>query len=145
MRPYQFALSEYYAEKEAKGEEDNPAIIDMFYDIGFDGSKLKDETAWCAAFMNHCLKQTGYKYTGKLNARSFLELGGKVEKPKMGDIVIFWRESRDSWKGHVGFFIRERRGWIYVLGGNQNNEVNIKGYQESRVLGYRRPKLDWNA
>lgn len=143
MKPYQYALSEYWAEKEVKGVEDNPKIVHMFYNLGFDGSKLKDETSWCAAFVNHCLKETGHKHTGKLNARSFLELPGPVDEPELGDIVIFWRESPESWKGHVGFVIRKRRGWVYVLGGNQRNEVNIIAYQESRVLGYRRPKMDW--
>jgi len=143
MKPYIYALSKYWGEKEVKGEDDNPAILDMFYNLGFDGSELKDETSWCAAFVNHCLKETGYMHTGKLNARSFLDLPGPVDTPEIGDIVIFWRESPESWKGHVGFVIRVRRGWVYVLGGNQRNEVCIIAMQESRVLGYRKPKTDW--
>ena len=145
MKPHEFALWQYYGEKELKGHDDNPAIIEMFNSLGYDGAKLKDETSWCAAFVNYCLKETGYKYTGKLNARSFLDLQHEVFDPRLGDIVVFWRESKDSWKGHVGFVVRFRRGWVYVLGGNQHNEVNISAYPESRVLGYRRPKLDWGV
>jgi hypothetical protein len=55
-----------------------------------------------------------------------------------GDIVVFWRESIKSWKGHVGFYIREKDGWIYTLGGNQANQVKISAYPKSRVLSYRR-------
>jgi uncharacterized protein (TIGR02594 family) len=139
MRPFEAALS-LYGEKEIKGKQDNPKIIQMFNDLGFNGEKLKDETSWCAAFVNWILMSTGYKNTGKLNARSFLDLSNETEQPELGDIAIFWRESIDSWKGHVGFYIREKDGWIYVLGGNQNNEVNIKGYPKSRLLGYRKPQ-----
>lgn len=137
-RPYEAALG-LYGEKEIKGQQDNPNIIKMFDDLGYDGKALKDETSWCAAFANWILMSTGHTNTGKLNARSFLDLPGEVEDPELGDIVVFWREDPDSWKGHVGFFVREKDGWIYVLGGNQSNEVNIKAYPKKRLLGYRRP------
>ena len=139
MIPYEIALT-LYGTKETRGPEDNPIIIQMFNELGYDGENLKDETAWCAAFVNYCLLLSGHKHTGKLNARSFLELPDEVEEPSLGDIVVFWRESYDSWKGHVGFYITERGGWVFCLGGNQNNEVNIKAYPKSRVLGYRRPR-----
>lgn len=143
MKPYEYALANYYGEKEVKGKEDNPEIIAMFDALGYNGAALKDETSWCAAFVNFTLMQTGYRGTGKLNARSFLDLPGEIPVPQMGDIVVFWREDPNSWKGHVGYVIRIRRGWVYVLGGNQNNEVNIMAYPESRVIGYRRPKMEW--
>ena len=140
MRPLDIALNQY-ALKEIKGKEDNPLIIEMFNALGFDGKELKDETSWCAAFANWCLKVGGYQYTGKLNARSFLDLPGETDKPELGDIVIFWRESPDSWKGHVGFYIKERDGWIHTLGGNQSNQVKVSAYAKGRLLGYRRPRL----
>lgn len=139
LQPHEAAL-ELYGLKEVVGKEDNPEIIRMFNDLGYDGEKLKDETAWCAAFVNWILMKQGYLYTGKLTARSFLDLPGEVEKPELGDIAIFWREDPSSWKGHVAFYITERSGWIYVLGGNQGNEVSIKAYAKKRLLGYRRPQ-----
>lgn len=139
IEPYKIALS-LYGIKEIKGKEDNPLIIKMFNDLGYNGQELKDETSWCAAFANWTLMSCGCKHTGKLNARSFLDLPEVVEDPEIGDLVIFWRESPDSWKGHVGYYITERDGWIYVLGGNQGNQVKIAAYPASRLLGYRRPK-----
>jgi hypothetical protein len=59
-----------------------------------------------------------------------------VQKPQLGDIVVFWREKKDSWKGHVGFYINETNTHINVLGGNQNNMVCIKPYPKSRLLQY---------
>ncbi len=124
--------------KEIKGQRDNPEILKYFNATGFNGTKLKDETAWCSAFMNWVCHNSGLEYPNKLNARSWLKVGWEVKKPKIGDVVVFWREDPQSWKGHVGIFIRETRNYIYCLGGNQNNQVNIKAYPKSKLLQYRR-------
>lgn len=126
--------------KEIIGIGDNEQIIKYFDDIGFDGKGLKDETAWCSAFVNWICFKHNLCMSGKLNARSWLTVGQAVEPndQKLGDIVIFWRVSRSSWKGHVAFFIAKRDGYIYVLGGNQGNQVSIRAYTEDRLLSYRR-------
>lgn len=124
--------------KEIPGEKDNPEIIKYFDALGFDGASLKDETAWCAAFANWVCKEAGCNYSGKLNARSFLKVGQKVTTPQIGDIVVLWRQNHDSWKGHVGFFVRETDTHIYMLGGNQGNQVCIAPYAKYRLLAYRR-------
>ncbi len=123
--------------KEVVGKADNPEVLKYFDALGHDGSKLKDETAWCAAFVGWTAKQAGVCYSTRLNARSYLHIGTKTTNPKQGDVAVLWREDRKSWKGHVGFYIREHKGWIYLLGGNQNNQVCIKAYPKSRLLEYR--------
>lgn len=129
---------QYVGTKEyTKKGEHNPKIVEMFSKIGHSWVK-DDETAWCAAFVNFCLAINGLKQTGKLDARSFLKYAKKVDKPQLGDIVVFWRSSRNSWKGHVGFYVSEDEENIYCLGGNQSNSVNITGYAKYRLLGYRR-------
>lgn len=124
--------------KEVVGRQDNPQILKYFNDLGFDGTALKDETAWCSAFVNWVCKNSGLDYTKKLNARSWLEVGEEVDTPEIGDVVVLWRVSPDSWKGHVGFFIRETENFIYILGGNQANQVKISEYPKNRLLSYRR-------
>lgn len=124
--------------KEIVGKEDNPEVLKYFKILGH--GSLKDETSWCSAFANWVCIEADVEHSGKLDARSWLKVGHKIDDPDIGDIVVFWRESPNSWKGHVGFFIREQFGWIYVLGGNQNNQVSISAYPKNRLLGYRRPK-----
>ena len=141
MKPFEIALKEF-AVKETVGVVDNPEVLKYFDDIGFDGSALKDETAWCSAFANWCCLKSGYKRSGKLNARSWLTIGEQTETPELGDLVILWRVHPSSWKGHVGFFIAERKGYIYILGGNQSNRVKISGYPKHRLLEYRRPERE---
>ncbi len=127
-----------YGIKEIPGVKNNPEIMKYFKEIGCKWVQ-DDETAWCSAFINWCAKSVAKPYTGKLNARSWLDIGEPIEGfQKTGDIVIFWREDPKGWKGHVGLFISETKDVIYTLGGNQDNQVCIKPYPKSRLLGYRR-------
>ncbi len=136
MRTIEIALSQIGI-KEITGRRHNPEVLKYFKEIGHLWVK-DDETAWCSAFVNWVCKKAGLPYSGKLNARSWLNVGRRTTRPKLGDITLFWRESKRSWKGHVAFFIRETPSWIYVLGGNQNNQVKISAYPKYRLLEYRR-------
>ncbi len=123
--------------KEVRGKKHEPKIQAMFK--AAIGSVMSDETPWCAAFVNYCLETAGIKGTGKLNARSFVKYGAKaLGTYHKGDIVVFWRGSKDSWKGHVGFYAGEDEKNIIVLGGNQSNQVCFKKYPKSRLLAVRR-------
>ncbi len=137
------ALSEYGV-KEIIGSKDNLRILKYFDEIGFNGSRLHDETAWCSAFASWVAKTSGYEHSKKLNARSWLAVGDSTNMPKVGDVVVLWRESPNSWKGHVGFFVKETKNFVYVLGGNQRNMVCIKAYAKSRVLDYKKLKKTTN-
>lgn len=132
----EIALSQYGI-TEIPGEEHNPEILKYFSEIGHKWVKT-DETAWCSAFMNWCSMKANLPRSGKLNARSWQQIGTKVTFPLVGDIVIFWRESYDSWKGHVGIYINSNDKFIFTLGGNQNNCVCIMPYPKQRLLEYRR-------
>lgn len=97
------------------------------------------DTAWCAGFVNAVLNEAGQETTRSLKARDFMNWGEAVDDPQEGDVVVLWRESRDSWKGHVGFFSGyDDNGDIKVLGGNQGDSVSIKSYSKNRLLGFRR-------
>ena len=124
-------------------ETDNHKVLTGFIKEAVPSFNDVRKTAWCAGFVNAVLNQTGDEGTSKtdgaLSARSFLNWGKSVSEPQEGDVVVFWRESKSSWKGHVGFFAGfDDNGDILVLGGNQNNSVSIKSYDKDRLLGYRR-------
>ncbi len=127
--------------KEIAGKQDNPEVLKYFNILGFDGAKLHDETSWCSAFANWVAITAGYEHSKSLVAKSWKEVGIKTEHPEVGDIAVFWRDNPKSWKGHVAFFIKEVNGWIYVLGGNQNNQVKISAYPKKRLLEYRKLNL----
>jgi len=134
---YDLAKAEVGTVEWAKG--DNPKVVAYFKDSGNPGV-MDDETAWCAAFVGAMLRRAGVKSTGALNARSYLDWGKPVDRKdaQPGDVVIFKR-GNSSWQGHVAFFVKDRGALIDVLGGNQSNAVNIKGYHSAALLGIRRP------
>ena len=96
-------------------------------------------TAWCAAFVNSTLKQSGYEGTGSNMARSFMDWGQGVDQPTQGDLAVFKRGDPNGPYGHVGFFDGYNPdGSIRVLGGNQGNKVSVASYPASDLLGFRR-------
>lgn len=126
--------------KERAGDADNPRILEYLRTTTLPESMIEDETAWCSAAANWCMKQAGIPGTGKANARSWLEWGSMMIEPVYGCIVVLWRESPQSKLGHVGFYVGHSATSIYLAGGNQNNEFSIAPYPKARVLAFRWPK-----
>ena len=122
-------------DKDNKDKKNNK-IVEYFKKAGFFNAG-EDETPWCSVFLNAICMDLSLPRSKNMTARSWLTVGQRVATPEMGDIVIFWRESPTSWKGHVGIYISESEEFINVLGGNQNNEVNISKFEKSKVLEYR--------
>jgi uncharacterized protein (TIGR02594 family) len=137
MRPFDIARS-YIGTTEGPGPADNPVIMEMYASVGHDWVE-HDSVAWCAAFVGHCLERAGIRSTRKLTARSYLDWGVPVEvtDAQQGDIGVIPRGS-SSWQGHVFFIDRIEGQWVWGLGGNQNDAVNVKRYPVSKLLGIRR-------
>ncbi len=125
--------------EEIAGDEHNPEVLKYAKDTKINGI-TSDEIAWCSTFVNWVAWKSGLQYSGKPNARSWLNVGTKVNLPEPGDVVIFWRESPESWKGHVGIFLglSPDRKRVYCLGGNQGNRVSVSAYRLNTVLSYQR-------
>ena len=125
--------------EEIVGNEHNPEVLKYAKDTGIKGI-TSDEIPWCSTFVNWVAFKAGLQFSGKPNARSWLNIGRKVSVPEPGDIVVFWRESPQSWKGHVAIFlgisIDKKR--VYCLGGNQGNRVSVSAYRLNTVLSYQR-------
>lgn len=129
---------------EIPGGENRPRVLEYLAATSNLGRSAasKDETPWCSAFVNWCLKQAGYEGTNNAAARSWLDWGQEIATPRRGCIVVFQREQK---YGHVGFYLEETETEIKVLGGNQQNaetqlfEVSEKFYAKSDWLGYRIP------
>ena len=137
MTPFDIART-YIGTVEAPGPENNPVVMEMYASVGHDWVE-HDSVAWCAAFVGHCIERAGLRSTRKLTARSYLDWGVPVEvtDAQSGDIGVIPRGS-SSWQGHVFFIERIEGGWVWGLGGNQSDAVNIKRYPKSKLLGVRR-------
>ena len=100
----------------------------------------EDKVSWCSAFVCWCFESIGIRSTRSAAARSWLKWGVELTTPKRGCVVILWRGKKSGWQGHVGFFIKEDKDNIWILGGNQSDSVNISKYSKKRLLGYRWPE-----
>lgn len=123
-------------QKEIHGEKHNERILEYQETTGLNFGN--DEVAWCSIFANWVAMQANLPRSNKANARSWLNVGEKTKWPQPGDIVVFWRVSKDDWRGHVGFFMGYTKSGksIYCLGGNQDDEVNIQTYPLDRILDF---------
>lgn len=101
---------------------------------------------WCAIFANAMLESTGHIGTKSPAARSFENNPNftKLDAPRFGCIVTFWRGTKDGGKGHVGFFNGETASTVSVLGGNESDRVKVEDLPKASasfgLLGYYWPK-----
>ena len=132
------ALQEFHT-SERLGSTHNPRILEYHSTCG--AHAQDDETAWCSAFVNWVMREVGLEGTRRANARSWRDWGNSVPlaSPHYGAITVLWRESRTSWKGHVGFLAGVEQGNLILLGGNQGNAVSLRAYPRSRLLDFRWP------
>ena len=128
----------HYGLTEVLGPKSDPTILAMLMEMGYDENADDSNIAWCSAALNYFCKKLGYERSGSLAARSWLKMPVVVLQPELGDVVVFWRESPSSWKGHVAVYINHDMKYVYCLGGNQANSLIISAYSRDRVLGYRK-------
>lgn len=128
---------------EIRGPEHNPSIVRYAQEVGL-GWIYDDETPWCSIFMNWCAKRAGLERSGSPRARSWLTVGAPVEYggEKHGDVVVLQRGGAHAKTGHVGIYLGYTRygASLYILGGNQRNQVGIDSFPRELVLsdGFRR-------
>lgn len=124
--------------KEYPGNGENPRILEYLRSTSLSApDSARDETPWCSAFTNWCVEKSGYAGTDSAWARSWLNWGSEITKPRHGCIAVLKREVN---KGHVGFYLGSTASGIKLLGGNQGNEVNVTTFKKADVLGYRLPQ-----
>jgi len=129
------AVSEI-GEREVPGAGNNPRVLEYLKSTDLDAvSAAKDSTFWCSAFVNWCVEKAGYAGSNSAWARSWLNWGKSVARPRRGCIAIFSRGSG----GHVAFYVGAQGQDYQVLGGNQGDAVCVAGYPKARLLGFRVP------
>ena len=121
--------------EEYAGSPSNPAV-EKYHDAVSD-DHTTDDVPWCSSFVNWCVVKAGHEGTNSRAARSWLRWGVALEVPLYGCICVLWRGNPTGWKGHVGIYLGEDADSVFLLSGNQNNEVNISKYSKAKVLGYR--------
>lgn len=126
--------------KEVAGAGSNRAILQWADDL--DLHYPDDNTAWCGLFVAHCMGSTmpdEVLPNNPLGAREWLTFGDPTP-PRYGAVMVFWREKREGWKGHVGFYSGESSDAYRILGGNQSDSVSLAWIAKERLLKARWPR-----
>lgn len=135
MKPYYWAIDEMnQGVLEIPGSKDNPRIVWYHSFTELDASD--DETPWCSSFMCAAAENNGFKSTKSAAAISWLFYGAKGDG-SIGDIAVFNRPGGN----HVAFVAKKFTkgdGVVSCLGGNEDNCVKIKNYQEKDLMAFRR-------
>jgi uncharacterized protein (TIGR02594 family) len=131
---YRLATNEIGTREE--GDNSGPAIA-RYRRLAQCGN---DHDPWCAIFVNAMFASCDPAMLGTKSASSqsfrsnpnFNQLAG----PALGAVVVFWRNSPRSGLGHVGFYRGETSDSVYVLGGNEDNMVQIEPMSKHQLIGY---------
>ena len=116
--------------------------------------------SWCALFTAHMLVEGGLPIEDlpedKFVAKKYNTIGNPVyrrgedaefdsSKLKYGDVVIMDSSNPKaaSWEGHVAFYVgMSPDGKIQLLGGNQNDSINVTPFDTELIYGIRRMSFD---
>lgn len=101
------------------------------------GAYSDDAVAWCGSFIAMCMSENGFELPAyPERARNWLRFGESIDEPKIGSIAVKNRQGG----GHVCFVVgKHDDDHLYCLGGNQNDEVNIKLYKKDVFVDFRMP------
>ncbi|NJM10626.1 MAG: TIGR02594 family protein [Synechococcaceae cyanobacterium SM1_2_3] len=125
--------------REFAGAADNPRVVAYFAACGLKASPFTDdETPWCAAFVGAMLANSGFRGTGNAMARSYTRWPGSIKLggPVYGAVTVIHRVPEHPTQGHVGFLMGKDLNSLALLGGNQNDAVNVAKFARSRLIGY---------
>jgi len=129
-----------YAElgtKEIPGRGSNKRVEQYHSAAG--GKGWSDAVPWCASFVSFVMIKAGFnipKYPAR--ALSWAKFGVSAGRPVYGSIAVKKRKGG----GHVTFVVGRSQDekYVYCLGGNQNDAVNIARYPVSVFQDFRIPE-----
>ena len=128
----QIAIMEQGVQEWSQG--DNPRILEYLRSCGIGGSLLKDETAWCAAFVNWCILKSGFSPQGSAKVSDWWGWGRPVAAT-YGAICILQPLTVDqASSGHIGFLHAMDATNVWLLSGNSKNQVRISPYPKAKLI-----------
>lgn len=128
---------------EKDGPLSDPRVMAFFKEAGAKWVKDDSTTAWCAAFVTAILKRAGLPALSPdkaLGARNYEQWGQRLDIPHLGCVGVKRRNGGEKWQGHVGFVVAANQTTIWMLGGNQSNQVSIAPFSRWQFTAFRWPE-----
>jgi uncharacterized protein (TIGR02594 family) len=126
---------------EVAGKTSNPRIVEYLASCGL--ARLPDETPWCGAFVNWCVRGSS-GIDGPRNAAgawlgawapAWANWGERLETGIPGAVCVVQRRQAgaDAATGsssgmHVAFWLAQDQHFVQLLGGNQSDSVRISAF-----------------
>jgi uncharacterized protein (TIGR02594 family) len=141
MPPWMLSAFGEIGQAEVQGAKSNPRIIRYRQEAKVPLAGDDGAVPWCAIFTNAMLERNGGLGSKSGMARSYTSDSDfvRLSTPALGCIVVL-SSNRGPASGHVGFYAGEDGLFVHLLGGNQNDAVNISAFQKKRVVGYFWPR-----
>lgn len=127
----------FYGERPIHGSASNPKIVEFIKATSYPDTS-SDEVPWCSAFLVYVFQLCGIPNQANAAAMSWMNYSTPTDNPTLGDIVVLAWPAGAPTNHHVGLFIRETADLVYILAGNQNDEVDICPWRKRSVLSYRK-------
>jgi len=130
--------------RELPGGRNNPVIMAWGNRLGakvLGIAYTADSVPWCGLFAAHCVSVAGHRPPPiAIRAKAWASwesgLSTTMTRPPLGTIAVFERQGG----GHVGFVVGVHgSGDLDILGGNQNDEVNVRTFPRARLVAFRWP------
>lgn len=125
----------YVGTKEIHGPKTSPIIERLLKLIS--APWRDDETPWCGSFVAAVMTEVGIKPPpNPWRALSWATWGRALSDPLIGAVAV----KKRTGGGHVGIVIsQDQNGNLWILGGNQGDEVSILVYPRSAFFTFRWP------
>ena len=133
--PWLYVAAQELGVSEVLGRRHNPRIL-IYHEATTLGART-DEIAWCASFVGWCLNKAGMASTKSAAAATYDKFGIALQSPRLGAIVTF--PTKTGSRRHVAFVAGWIDGYIFHLGGNQSNKVNVQSNLGTNVAALRWP------
>mgnify|MGYP000443863764 CR=1 FL=1 len=135
---YMEIAKKYLGTKESPGSVNNPKVVQMFK-LAEHPEITQDAVPWCAAFVAACLAEAKVPNevakSLRLWAAAYAKLGTPVKNPVWGAVGVKTRNGG----GHVGFVVAANDQYVWLLGGNQGDQVSVARFPRSSFTAFRLP------
>lgn len=137
----------YEGEKEVKGTRSNDRILGWIRNEGRGKWAKDDATPWCGAFMAAVFTESGLSSIvpdEPLVAMNWKAAGVPLDGPKIGAIVVVPRyDPKNPKAAHVATVVDFNEHTLWLLGGNQKDEVNVGTFKRLNADGTERGVYRW--
>lgn len=131
--------------KEKQGAGTDPTVMSYHAASGWWGKEDNNADPWCGSFVAWVMKENNFvPPQDAFRAKEWINFGTPIPKsaPTYGAIAVKNR----SGGGHVGFVVgtNTSKTKLYILGGNQDDSVNVTEYPRDVFTNFCLPK-NYNA